>query len=99
MRPVRRVAAASQENNFILVLYIDWVMLHRNRHIGASERRQLLPHVRFQLPFSGPESQLKSDFPCAGLLCPNLYTFCLSCNLCLDGSAFPLDFAILRSHF
>ena len=37
-----------------------------NRHIGARERRQLIPHVRFQVP---PESQLKSGFACAGLLC------------------------------
>ena len=43
------------------------VVLHRNRHIGASERRQLIPHVRFQVPFLGPESQ--SGFACAGLLC------------------------------
>ena len=51
------------------VLYVAWVVLHRNRHIGASERRQLIPHVRFQVPFLGPESQLKSGFACAGLLC------------------------------
>ena len=38
-----------------------------NRHIGARERRQLVPpHVRFQVPFLGPESQLKSGFACAG---------------------------------
>ena len=33
---------------------------------------------------------------------PNLYAFCLnkrSCYFCLDGSAFAVDFAILRSHF
>ena len=40
-----------------------------NRHSGARERRQLIPHVRFQVPFLGPESQLKSGFACAGLLC------------------------------
>ena len=41
-----------------------------NRHIGARERRQLIPpHVRFQVPFLGPESELKSGFACAGLLC------------------------------
>ena len=51
------------------MLYVAWVVLHRNRHIGASERRQLIPHVRFQVPFLGPESQLKSGFACAGLLC------------------------------
>ena len=28
-----------------------------------------MPHVRFQVPFLGPESQLKSGFACAGLLC------------------------------
>ena len=39
-----------------------------NRHIRARERRQLIPHVRFQVPFLGPESQLKSGFACAGLL-------------------------------
>ena len=55
-----------------------------NRHIGARERRQLIPHVRFQVPFLGPESQLKSGFACAGLLCSNsIYAGCLnkrSCN-------------------
>ena len=51
------------------MLYVAWVVLHRNYHIGASERRQLTPHVRFQVPFLGPESQLKSGFACAGLLC------------------------------
>ena len=51
------------------MLYVAWVVLYRNRHIGASERRQLIPHVRFQVPFLGPESQLKSGFACAGLLC------------------------------
>ena len=51
------------------MLYVAWVVLHRNRHIGASERRQLIPHVRFQVPFLGPESQLKSGFAWAGLLC------------------------------
>ena len=48
---------------------VAWVVLHCNRRIGARERRQLMPHVRFQLPFLGPESQLKSGFACAGLLC------------------------------
>ena len=28
-----------------------------------------MPHVRFQVPFLGPESQLKSGFACAGLFC------------------------------
>ena len=42
-----------------------------NRHIGARERRQLIPpHVRFQVPFLGPESQLKSGFACAGSSVP-----------------------------
>ena len=45
-----------------------------NRHIGARERRQLIPHVRFQVPFLGPESQLKSGFACAGLLYTHLQT-------------------------
>ena len=48
---------------------VAWVVLHCNRRIGARERRQLMPHVRFQVPFLGPESQLKSGFACAGLLC------------------------------
>ena len=42
-----------------------------NRHIGARERRQLIPHVHFQVPFLGSESQLKSGFACAGLFCSN----------------------------
>ena len=32
-----------------------------------------MPHVRFQVPFLGPESQLKSGFACAGLLWSSLY--------------------------
>ena len=32
-----------------------------------------MPHVRFQVPFLGPESQLKSGFACAGLFCNTLY--------------------------
>ena len=51
---------------------VAWVVLHCNRRIGAKERRQLIPHVRFQVPFLGPESQLKSGFACAGLLCSTL---------------------------
>ena len=53
-----------------------------NRHIGARERRQLIPHVRFQVPFLGPESQLKSGFACAGLLCSKSLCWLLkrSCN-------------------
>ena len=35
---------------------VAWVVLHRNRHSGASKRRQLIPHVRFQVPFLVPES-------------------------------------------
>ena len=30
-----------------------WVVLRRNRHIGARERRQLIPHVRFSGSISG----------------------------------------------
>ena len=48
---------------------VAWVVLHRQRRIGASERRQLIPHVCFQVPFLGPESRLKSGFACGGLLC------------------------------
>ena len=48
---------------------VAWAVLHCNRRIGARERRQLIPHVRFQVPFLGPESQLKSGFACAGLPC------------------------------
>ena len=51
---------------------VAWVVLHCNRRIGAREHRQLIPHVRFQVPFLGPESQLKSGFACAGLLCTPL---------------------------
>jgi len=32
---------------------IAWVVLHCNCRIGARERRQLIPHVRFQVPFLG----------------------------------------------
>ena len=84
------------------MLYVAWVVLHRNRHIGASERRQLIPHVRFQVPFLGLESQLKSGFACAGLLCSKSICFLLRYTqlyFCSDGSAFAVDFAILRSHF
>ena len=53
-----------------------------NRHIGARERKQLIPHVRFQVPFLGPGSQLKSGFACAGLLCSKsiCWLFKCSCN-------------------
>ena len=52
MRPVRSLRGEgccswSRGKFFVLVLYIAWVVLHRNRHIGASERRQLRPHVRY----------------------------------------------------
>ena len=50
---------------------VAWVVLHCNRRIGARKQRQLIPHVRFQVPFLGPKSQLKSGFACAGLLCSN----------------------------
>ena len=59
-----------------------------NRHIGARERRQLIPHVRFQVPFLGPESQLKSGFACAGLLCRAMSKYIspwylsLLCSIC-----------------
>ena len=32
---------------------VAWVVLHCNRRIGARERRQLIPHVRCQVPFLG----------------------------------------------
>ena len=75
-----------------------------NRHIGARERRQLIPHVRFQVPFLGPLSQLKSGFACEGLLLFQLYMLVAKINavviFCLlHGPAFAVDFAILRSYF
>ena len=57
-------------------------MLHCNRRIGAREHRQLIPHVRFQVPFLGPESQLKSGFACAGLLCSNSICLLLTKRSC-----------------
>ena len=57
-------------------------MLHCNRRIGARERRQLIPHVRFQVPFLGPESQLKSGFVCAGLLSSNSICLLLTKRSC-----------------
>ena len=53
---------------------VAWVVLHCNRRIGARKRRLLIPHVRFQVPFLGPESQLK----CAGLLCNTMSSTCKS---------------------
>ena len=32
---------------------VAWVVLHRNRRIGARERRDLIPHVRFRFHFWG----------------------------------------------
>ena len=61
---------------------VAWVVLHCNRRIGARERRQLIPHVRFQVPFLGPESQLKSGFVCAGLLCSNSICLLLTKRSC-----------------
>ena len=43
-------AARSSEG----LVNVAWVVLHRNRRIGARERRQLIPHVRFQVPLLGP---------------------------------------------
>ena len=37
--------------------------------LGNGDSWYLIPHVRLQVPFLGPESQLKSGFACAGLLC------------------------------
>ena len=50
-----------------------WLMA-AGRELGE----QLMPHVRFQVPFLGPETQLKSGFACAGLLCSN--SICLLLN-------------------
>ena len=36
---------------------------------GFGSMYLLIPRVRFQVPFLGPGSQLKSGFACAGLLC------------------------------
>ena len=60
-----------------------WRWTEKNRRIGAREWRQLIPHVRFQVPFLGPKSQLKSGFACAGLLCSN--SICLLLNLSATG--------------
>ena len=57
--------------------------------------RQLMPHVRFQVPFLGLESQLKSGFACAGLcssgwlMLPLKYPFLwiLSCPPCCLATA------------
>ena len=70
---------------FFSWLYVAWVVLHRNRRIGASERRQLIPHVRFQVPFMGPET-IKIRLRMCG---PPLFQ--RTCN-------FLFDFAILP-HF
>ena len=56
---------------------VAWVVLHRNRRIGARERRQLIPHVRFQVRFL-PESQLKSGFAAEIFhACVDLYMVCV----------------------
>ena len=78
------------------------VVLHRNRCIGARERRQLIAHVHFQVPCLGPESRLKSGFACAGLLCSKSMCLCFKINAAvifclLHGSAFAVyfgDFAV-----
>ena len=63
---------------FVLVPVRGWFLALACLHFGAwlvsclYLLRQLIPHVRFQVPFLGPESQLKSGFACAGLLCTNL---------------------------
>ena len=82
---------------------VAWVVPDCNRRIGGRERRQLMPHVRFQVPFLGPETQLKSDFACAGLLCSTLNACCLTKRSChflfVARVGLAVDFAILRSHF
>ena len=37
------------------------MVLHCNRRIGAREPRQLIPHVRFQVPFLGPEKSIENQ--------------------------------------
>ena len=80
---------------------VAWVVLHCNRRIGARERRQLIPHVRFQVPFLGPEWRASSV--------PTLYACCLtkrSCHflfvarvgLCCWFCDFAVSF-LVRSHF
>ena len=63
-----------------------------------------MPHVRFEVPFLGPESCLKSGFACTGLLCSRF--ICLLLNKQNVDMVFvlrfvrpPVDFVILRSHF
>ena len=68
-----------------------------NRHIGARERRQLIPHVRFQVPFLGPESQLKSSFFQIYMLVAKINAVVIFCLL--QGSAFAVDFAIFAVSF
>ena len=64
-----------------------------------------MPHVRFEVPFLGPESRLKSGFACTGLLCSRFLCLLLKKQnvdmvFCFVlGSAHAVDFAILRSHF
>ena len=48
----------SKHNTSEGLVNVVWVVLHRRQHIGASERRQLIPHVRFQVP--GPFGARKS---------------------------------------
>ena len=37
-----------------------------------------MPYVRFEVPFLGPESRLKSGFACTGLLCSRFLCFLLN---------------------
>ena len=75
-----------------------------NRHIGARERKQLMPHVRFSGSISGAGKSIEIRLRMCGPPLFQLYKrvakinavviFCL-----LHRPAFAVDFAILRSHF
>ena len=79
----------------MLVLYVAWVVLHRNRHIadttfalsgsifGAGKS------IEIRLRKCGPPL-----FQISMLFAKQTHLY-----FCSDGSAFAVDFAILRSHF
>ena len=76
---------------------LPWVVLHFNRRIGARERRQLIPHVRFSGSISGAGKLIEIRLRmCGPPSVPTLYACCFtkrSVIFCLlHGSAFTVDF-------
>ena len=59
---------------------LPWVVLHFNRRIGARERRQLIPHVRFSGSISGAGKLIEIRLRMCGPPLFQLYMLVASLN-------------------